>query len=232
VLAAWRGDRVAGVAALRPGAVFDASAGPEVVAAFAPAFESLGPALVKSSLPAVDALWSRLSRRCRRRALLDRRETAYALRPGRLVEPPGGARAAVRRATPQDLEALVVAARESLREEQRPDPFIGDVEAFRRWVEGRVSHARVVEAEGRIAFTGYADVRRREGWLIQGVYTWPQMRRRGLATAGVSGLCREAFAAGADHVQLTVVDGNQAGQRLYEGLGFEAFAVLRTILFA
>ena len=42
----------------------------------------------------------------------------------------------------------------------------------------------------------------------------------------------EAFEAGADHVQLAVVEGNTAGVRLYEKLGFEPFARLRTILFS
>ena len=55
--------------------------------------------------------------------------------------------------------------------------------------------------------------------------------RRGFARLGVSQLCREAFEAGADHVQLAVVEGNAAGHRLYEELGFEAFSELRTILF-
>jgi len=41
----------------------------------------------------------------------------------------------------------------------------------------------------------------------------------------------EAFARGADHVQLAVVDGNDAAQRLYEGLGFKPFGRVRTILF-
>ena len=44
-------------------------------------------------------------------------------------------------------------------------------------------------------------------------------------------LCHEAFAAGADHVQLAVIDGNEAGRALYEGLGFKPFGKLRTILF-
>jgi hypothetical protein len=33
-------------------------------------------------------------------------------------------------------------------------------------------------------------------------------------------------------VQLAVVDGNEPGRRLYEGLGFAPFAKLRTVLFA
>jgi RimJ/RimL family protein N-acetyltransferase len=45
-------------------------------------------------------------------------------------------------------------------------------------------------------------------------------------------LCRQAFASGADHVQLAVVDGNEPGRRLYESLGFEPFGKLRTILFS
>ena len=62
----------------------------------------------------------------------------------------------------------MIAARESLREEGRPDPFTGDVRGFRRWVSGRVPRARVVEHDGQVAFVGYADVRRSEGWLLQG----------------------------------------------------------------
>jgi predicted GNAT family acetyltransferase len=52
-----------------------------------------------------------------------------------------------------------------------------------------------------------------------------------LAAAGVSVLCRRAFAAAADHVQLSVVQGNAAAEGLYERLGFRPFARLRTILF-
>jgi predicted GNAT family acetyltransferase len=186
---------------------------------------------MKSARPGVDYAWSALRRRTGRRALLDRLETAYALRAaGARLRAVCGARA--RPALASDLEALVVAARESLREEERPDPFGGDLRSFRRWVRGRVSRARVVECEGRVGFVAYADVQRPEGWLIQGVYTWPEFRRRGLAAVGVSDLCREAFATGASHVQLAVVEGNVAGRRLYDGLGFEPFGELRTILFA
>jgi predicted GNAT family acetyltransferase len=78
---------------------------------------------------------------------------------------------------------------------------------------------------------GYADVQRTEGWLLQGIYTWPKCRRRGLASFGLSELCREAFRAGTNHVQLAVVDGNIAAERLYQKLGFRSFAKLRTILF-
>ena len=171
--------------------------------------------------------------------LVDRAETAYELRreptTNTSPEPLSGAEVRtgveVRTACESDLDELVAAARASLREEGRPDPFDGDPPGFRRWVRGRLSRARVVVAEGRIRFVGYADVRRPEGWLVQGVYTFPEARRRGFAAAGMSALIQEAFDAGADHVQLAVVSGNLAAVRLYEQLGFEPFARLRTVLF-
>ncbi len=232
VACAWREGELVGVAGLRPSVIFDGGASPDVVAAFLPYLDSMGVGLVKSGEPIVTELWEGLRRRRRRRAVVDRLETGYALAADR---PPGRAHGSIgsaRAARPEDRERLVIAARESLREENRPDPFAGDVQGFRRWVRGRLGRARVVEAEGEIVFVGYADVQRPEGWLIQGVYTWPRARRRGFATAGMLDLCREAFEAGAGHVQLAVVDGNTAGLRLYEGLGFEPFVRLRTVLFA
>ena len=129
------------------------------------------------------------------------------------------------------LEDLVVAARASLREEGRPDPFGGDPEGFRAWVTGRIERAHVLEDEGRVVFVAYADVQRAEGWLLQGVYTWPDRRRRGFARAAVAALGHRAAAAGAAHLQLAVVEDNLPALGLYAGLGFHAFLDLRTILF-
>jgi predicted GNAT family acetyltransferase len=67
--------------------------------------------------------------------------------------------------------------------------------------------------------------------LLQGVYTWPDARRRGHARAGVAALCRAAFDASTDHVQLAVVASNAAAEALYRSLGFRSFAALRTVLF-
>jgi len=232
IAAAWRGEEVVGVVGLRPSIAFDADVTPEAVEAFLPLLESLGVGLVKSPADAVEWFWRQLGRRFYRRALVDRFETAYSVDAGdaKLGWPRGSER--TRGALAEDLDWLVEAARESLREESRPDPFAGDARGFRRWVRGRVPRARVVEDAGRIVFAGYADVQRPDGWLLQGIYTRPEARRRGYGSVGVSTLCREAFASGADHVQLSVVDGNQAGRSLYESLGFKPFAKLRTILFS
>ncbi len=232
ILCAWKRDRIAGIATLRPSVAFDSDVSPEALEAFKPYLEMLGVGLVKSAAPAVDAMWPHLSAGGRRRAIVDRLETAYALRAHEARLPSPGPDCAPRAATAEDLEPLVVAARESLREEGRPDPFSGDLRGFRRWVRGRVHRARVVERGGRIVFVGYADVRRKEGWLLQGIYTWPDARRLGYGRVGTSDLCRSAFASGAEHVQLAVVDGNDPARALYESIGFKPFGRLRTVLFA
>jgi ribosomal protein S18 acetylase RimI-like enzyme len=232
VAVATRGGEIAGVVALRPTLVLDARIGPPAIEALLPFVEPIGVGLVKSEEHAVAALWSRIARHGQRSAVVDRLETAYAVDERDARRVPARGDGVVRGARSDDLEPLVYAARESLREESRPDPFAGDMRGFRRWVKGRVPRARVVERGGEVVFVGYADVRRPEGWLLQGIYTWPHARRRGFAAIGTADLCRSAFEARADHVQLAVVDGNDAARGLYEGLGFKPFARLRTILFA
>jgi ribosomal protein S18 acetylase RimI-like enzyme len=231
LIGAFRGDVLVGVASLRPTIAFDARIDAASLDALLPLVEALDVGLVKSDPRCVELLWSHLGRRRRHRVWVDRFETCYALDRfnARLV--PCGVGRTARAAGESDLEELVFAARESLREEDRPDPFAGDVRGFRRWVRGRIPRARVIESAGRISFVGYADVQRDEGWLLQGIYTWPEARRRGFAATGTSALCEEAFDADTRHVQLAVVDGNDAAQRLYESLGFKPFGRVRTILF-
>lgn len=231
MLGAWRDGELVAVGSLRPSIAFTA-APPEVLKAFLPFLEPIGVGLIKSSTETVDALWQELGRSRHRRVVLDRAETAYVVRETEASLAPVRDRERVRDADFGDLEKLIVAARESLREENRPDPFAGDIRGFKRWVRGRVPRARVVESGGTVACVGYADVRLPAGWLLQGIYCWPDARRLGFATVAVSDLCRVAFAAGAEHVQLAVVEGNAAAQRLYSGLGFRACGSLRTILFS
>lgn len=188
--------------------------------------------LIKSQADSVAPVWDNLRARGRR-SILDRCEECHVLETGKGTSSFGESPAAgrLRPAAASDLDALVFAARSSLREENRPDPFDGDPKGFRQWVRGRIGRARLLEVDNEPVFVGYVDVRRPEGWLIQGVYTWPEHRRRGFARAGMAGLVGEAVQAGAEHVQLAVVEGNLPAMRLYAGLGFEPFSRLRTILF-
>ena len=233
IVALWRERELVSLASVRPTVVLAHDFPAEGIERLLPFLTQLQAGLLKSGRPRGDELWQRLSE-AGRQSIVDRTESSYRLSlPAEPLNPgaDGCAPHAVRLADPADLEDLVFAARASLREEQRPDPFDGDPSGFRRWVLSRVPRARVVELEGRLRFVAYADVRRPEGWLVQGVYTWPEARRRGLARSGMAQLVSEAQQAGADHIQLAVVDGNRAAIALYEQLGFEAFDSLRTVLF-
>jgi GNAT superfamily N-acetyltransferase len=247
---AFVGDRLAGLAALRPSIALSAALDPEALVVLLPALLRVPSGLLKCERHQVEALWSSLAA-VGRRSIIDRIEIAYRIGPeaaarigpeaAARIGPeavtrlgaeadaslPGGARPA----RAGDLRALIHAARASLWEEQRPDPAESDPVGFARWVESRLPRARVVCADGRVVFVAYADVRRGQGWLVQGVYTWPDARRRGYARKGMAALLREAFDAGASHVQLAVVAGNDRASGLYRKLGFEPFAELRTILF-
>jgi ribosomal protein S18 acetylase RimI-like enzyme len=225
------GDRLVGVVLLRPCVAMSWGMTDRVLEALIPHLMRVPSGLMKSERRLVERTWKGLEA-LGRRSIIDRVEIAFRLLPDRMVpaeaRPPGVARPA----RPEDLEELVYAARASLWEEARPDPAGGDPAGFRRWVQSRLSRARIVSEEGRMVFVAYADVRRPEGWLIQGVYTWPGARRRGFARRGMDSIIREAFASGASHVQLAVVEGNERASALYRELGFEPFEELRTILFS
>ncbi len=224
------GDRLLGVVLLRPCVSISWSMTDRVLEALIPHLMRVPSGLMKSDRRSVERIWKGLEA-LGRRSTIDRVEIAFRLAPDRMVAAAPSLPGVARPARLEDLEELVHAARASLWEEDRPDPADGDPAGFRRWVESRLPRARIVSDEGRMVFVGYADVRRPEGWLIQGVYTWPEARRRGFARRGMDSIVREAFASGAAHVQLAVVEGNEPALALYRELGFERFAELRTILF-
>lgn len=230
LLGAWRGETLVGLASVRPTLVLETALEPVVREALLGPMSEVGSGLVRCEARAAAALWARLAERGRR-VLVDRLEEGLVLDPAALreVAVPAGLR--LRAAEARDLDPLVEAARASLREEGRPDPFLGDPRGFRRWVAARLDRAHVGQRDGAVVFVGYADVRLDAGYLLQGVYTWPSSRRQGIGAAGVAALCRAAFAAGAAHVQLSVVQGNRAARDLYARLGFRPHATLRTILF-
>ncbi|MBJ20333.1 MAG: GNAT family N-acetyltransferase [bacterium] len=227
---AFEGGRLEGLVAFRPSIALSAGLSSTALDLLLPQLSRIPSGLVKSDRRLVAPVWRALES-AGRRALIDRVEIAYRLRPGAMVAAAADLPGVARPAREQDLEELVYAARASLWEEDRPDPADGDPLGFHRWVEGRLPRARIVSEGGRVTFVAYADVRRSEGWLVQGVYTWPEFRRCGYARRGMDSIVREAFSCGASHVQLAVVEGNERASKLYEDLGFEAFTELRTILF-
>jgi ribosomal protein S18 acetylase RimI-like enzyme len=227
---AFAGDRLMGLAALRPSIALSSGLDEHVLAVLLPALLRIPSGLLKCERRLVEALWSPLAA-AGREAIIDRVEIAYRLASSGMPALDASLPGVARTAQVSDLDDLIHAARASLWEEQRPDPAESDPVGFARWVESRLARARVVCVDGRVVFVAYADVRRGHGWLIQGVYTWPDFRRQGYARKGMEALLHEAFASGASHVQLAVVAGNERASSLYHKLGFEPFAELRTILF-
>lgn len=230
IYGAFDGDELRGVASLRPSIVFSSGMCDEAIEALLPFVGRIPSGLIKCDRRLVERIWKVLES-SGRHSLIDRIEIAYRLMPAAMVPASAALPGLARPARSEDLEELVYAARASLWEEDRPDPADGDPVGFRRWVESRLSRARIVSENGSMVFVSYADVRRTEGWLVQGVYTWPAARRQGFARRGMDSVIREAFASGASHVQLAVIEGNERASALYRHLGFEAFAELRTILF-
>ena len=237
VLGAWQRGHLVGVASMRPVVAMSAGVGGVALPALCGAVARLRGGFVRGEEAQVESLWLELEA-AGRRCVLDRREGALLLRPNAFSPPSagdapagGGAGLRFRPARPDDLDALLEAARAGLREEGRLEPPPWETLAFRRWLLDRLPRALVAERERRVVFVAYADVRLPEGWLLQGVYTWPEERRRGTATAGVGALCAQAFERGAEHVQLSVVRGNSNAAGLYAKLGFQPLMGLRTLLF-
>ncbi len=228
---AFDGNRLLGIVLLRPCVSISWGMSDRVLDRLLPHLLRVPAGLLKSDRRLVDPVWAALQK-AGRESSIDRIEMAFRLWPEQIVAASPDLPGIARPARAEDLEELVHAARASLWEEDRPDPAEIDPIGFRRWVESRLSRARIVSEEGRTVFVAYADVRRSEGWLIQGVYTWPEARRRGFARRGMDAIVREAFASGASHVQLAVVEGNERASALYRELGFEVFSELRTVLFS
>ncbi len=230
IYGAWDDATLVAAIALRPSVVVSAGASEAALDAFLPLVLRVPSGLVKCDQRLVGPMWKALEE-AGRVSVIDRIEVGYRLRPDAMIAADPTLPGVARPAREEDLDELVFAARASLWEEDRPDPAEGDPVGFERWVRGRLPRARIVSERGRTVFVAYADVRRDEGWLVQGVYTWPEYRRQGFAQRGMDSVVREAFACGAAHVQLAVVAGNERAAKLYEHLGFEAFAELRTVLF-
>jgi predicted GNAT family acetyltransferase len=66
---------------------------------------------------------------------------------------------------------------------------------------------------------------------VQGVWTAPEWRGRGLATAGVATVVRDALRRVAPTVSLYVNDYNHAARLVYARCGFREVGTFATVLF-
>ncbi|MDB5067336.1 MAG: family N-acetyltransferase [Chloroflexi bacterium] len=184
------------------------------------------------------------------RMMVGRREQVHALHRARRLAPKprevrdpqplmalcrGRLRAAgspsVRRAQLSDLDLLVVAAAAMHREEMGIDPLAIDPAGWRArmavlidrgwswvWIEG-----------GEVLFKAELSAWTAEVVQVQGVYTAPSARGRGVATAGLAAVC-EALHAEVPTCSLYVNHFNLAALRVYTRLGFETVGEFATII--
>jgi predicted GNAT family acetyltransferase len=178
----------------------------------------------------VGAMWPVLSRRWGpARAVRDSQPLLYAESPP-VVQPDSR----VRRVRPAELPRFLPAAVAMFTEELGMSPTAHDAgRGYRARVAELINAGRAfarfddrgqVEFKAEIAVLGDATAQ------IQGVWVRPDLRGRGIATAGMAAVLTSALKL-APTVSLYVNDYNIAGRRLYDRLGMRQIGTLRTVLF-
>ena len=126
----------------------------------------------------------------------------------------------VRRATRDDVEALTIAAA-SMHREEMGDPLPVDPGAWRSRMTALVDlgWSWVWLERGSVVFKAELSAWTPEAVQIQGVYTHPGKRRRGVASAALSYVCRTILQQ-VPVCSLYVNHQNETALRLYARLGF------------
>jgi GNAT superfamily N-acetyltransferase len=214
---AWEGERLAGVAFLRRGAISAAAMTPQSAAyALAATLSARGPwsSVVGPETPC--------------RAIVESMRTSTPFRVDRVqafmsvargdVLGPGGA--GMRCASVADLDAVVpLVARYRVE-----DGLSNAGEDHSAWIRSHTQerihagHLFVVEERGRIVFTGAFNFAGRAGAGLGGIYTVPDARGRGIAGRATADLCRIALETG-PVATLHVDPRNAAAIRAYERAG-------------
>jgi predicted GNAT family acetyltransferase len=103
---------------------------------------------------------------------------------------------------------------------------------FGAQVRGMIARERwwVGEAHGRLCFFCSVGAWCRQTAQLQGVWTPPDLRRRGLAAAALAGIC-DRLLNWIPTLSLYVNDFNDAAIALYRRVGFEDVAEFQTLMF-
>jgi predicted GNAT family acetyltransferase len=140
--------------------------------------------------------------------------------------------AEVRKGEPKDLDRLTVAAADMHREEMGVDPMAIDPSGWRTRMGTLIQRgwSWVWTDNDEVVFKAELSAWTPEAVQVQGVYTAPRHRNRGVATAAMAAVCR-AVLEGVPVCTLYVNHYNTAARRVYERLGFEQVASLATLMY-
>jgi ribosomal protein S18 acetylase RimI-like enzyme len=138
----------------------------------------------------------------------------------------------VRPGTGDDLDQLVVASAAMHREEMGVDPLLVDPTGWRHRMSTLVDRgwSWVWREDGEIVFKAELSAWTPEVAQVQGVWTAPASRNRGVGTRGMAAVA-EAVLAQVPQCSLYVNHYNVAARRLYARLGFEQVGELATYFF-
>jgi predicted GNAT family acetyltransferase len=206
-------------------------AGPAAVAAFADLVASQ--ARICSSIvgdaTAVLPLWERLGPAWGRAR--DVRECQPLLAAD--ASPPVAPDPAVRLVRPSEIDLLYPASVAMYTEEVGVSPVIEGDTGYRDRVRDLVRSGRAYARfiDGQVVFKAELAVITRHTAQVQGVWTAPQWRGRGLATAGMAAVVCDALRRVAPTVTLYVNDFNDPARRVYARCGFRRVGTFATVLF-
>jgi predicted GNAT family acetyltransferase len=139
----------------------------------------------------------------------------------------------VRRVRPDEIELLLPACVAMYAEEVGVSPLTAD--------GGSLYRARVAELidagrafarfeDGRVVFKAEVGAASRVACQVQGVWTAPDLRSRGIATAGTAAVVLAGYAI-APVVSLYVNDFNTSARRVYDKVGFRRVGTFASVLF-
>ncbi|MGD0370083.1 MAG: GNAT family N-acetyltransferase [Candidatus Dormibacteria bacterium] len=138
----------------------------------------------------------------------------------------------IRRGRRDDLDALTVAAAAMHREEMGVDPMAVDAVGWRLRMAALIDRGwSFLLMEGdQIAFKLELSAWTPEAVQIQGVWTDPRFRRRGIATAAMAAVCAELLTQ-VPVCSLYVNAYNEPALRLYRRLGFRQVGDFATFIY-
>ncbi|MBK6689589.1 MAG: GNAT family N-acetyltransferase [Deltaproteobacteria bacterium] len=178
----------------------------------------------------VETIWSGLERRGAR-ARLVRDQLAFAIQAGDLRS---DSALSLERATENDLDEVVHASAAMAREEARDDPEGRNPHLFRMRILERVRRGRDFlhrDLAGHLDFKANVSALSSVGGQIEGIYTLPEVRRRGLGKAGTATITRWVLSQ-CGRAFLLVNEDNDPARALYESLGYRQVGISRTLFVA